>query len=356
MSHHKHALVIGHTGVVGGNLASHLINLGDWKVTGVARNSLATTTGVTPITVDLLDRNATLQALSGLRPTHLYFTTWTRRDTEAENIKANGAMLANVLDAVAPARSLRHAALVTGTKHYLGPFESYGASKPDTPFTEDRPRLPGENFYYTQEDILFAQAATHGFGWSVHRPHTIVGYALGNAMNMGVTLAIYASICKETGQAFVFPGSRQQYEAVTDMTDARLLARHLTWASTCEAGRDEAFNVVNGDLFRWRQMWATLAEEFGLVNGGFPSQPMPLAQQMATSGPVWDDMVKKYGLQPHALDRLASWWHTDGDLGRDVECFNSMTKSRAAGFGEHHDTAQSFRELFVLLRGNRIIP
>ena len=111
MSHYKHALVIGHTGVVGGNLASHLINLGDWAVTGVARNSLATSTGVTPITVDLLDRNATLQALSGLRPTHLYFTTWTRRDTEAENIKANGAMLANVLDAVTPARSLRHAAL-----------------------------------------------------------------------------------------------------------------------------------------------------------------------------------------------------------------------------------------------------
>ena len=356
MPHPKHALIVGHTGIAGGNLAAHLLSLGDWKVTGVARHASAAQPGVTPVAVDLLDRAATLRALADIAPTHVYFATWTRRDTEAQNVVANSAMLTNVLDGLAPAKSVRHTALVTGTKHYLGPFEAYGASKPDTPFIEDRPRLPGENFYYTQEDVLFSHAAAQGYGWSVHRPHTIIGYALGNAMNMGVTLAVYASICKETGQPFVFPGSRQQYEAVTDMTDAALLARHLTWASTHEAGRDEAFNVVNGEVFRWRQMWAALAAEFGLVNGGLPAQTMPLAQQMAASGPVWDGMVRKYGLQPNALDRLASWWHTDGDLGRDVECFNSMTKSRSAGFNEYRDTAQAFLDLFARLRREQIIP
>ena len=49
---------------------------------------------------------------------------------------------------------------------------------------------------------MFAAAARDGFGWSVHRPHTIIGYALGNAMNMGTTLAAYATICKETGRPF----------------------------------------------------------------------------------------------------------------------------------------------------------
>jgi hypothetical protein len=35
----------------------------------------------------------------------------------------------------------------------------------------------------------------------------------------------------------------------SDVTDARVLSEHLIWASTTEAGRNEA-NVVNGDLFR----------------------------------------------------------------------------------------------------------
>jgi nucleoside-diphosphate-sugar epimerase len=333
-----------------------LAGLGDWAVTGVARRLPAVSPGITPVAVDLLDRDATLAALARVAPTHIYFTTWTRRDTEAENVVVNAAMLRNVLDAVARSASVRHVALVTGTKHYLGPFEAYGASKPDTPFTEDRARLPGENFYYAQEDVLFAHATKHGYSWSVHRPHTIVGYALGNAMNMGVTLAVYASICKETGQPFVFPGSRQQYEAVTDMTDARLLAEHLIWASTHHAGRNQAFNVVNGDVFRWRQMWAALADEFDLVNGGLPPQRAPLAKQMAGAERIWDAMVERHRLQSNPLDRLASWWHTDGDLGREVECFNSMTKSRLAGFHGYRDTAQAFRDLFARLRRERVIP
>jgi len=48
---------------------------------------------------------------------------------------------------------------------------------PPTPFREEQPRLDVENFYYAQEDELFAAAERDGFGWSVHRPHTIVGHA-----------------------------------------------------------------------------------------------------------------------------------------------------------------------------------
>ena len=56
---------------------------------------------------------------------------------------------------------------------------------PDTPFHEDEPRLAYPNFYYAQEDELFAAAERDGFTWSVHRAHTVIGYAVGNAMNMG---------------------------------------------------------------------------------------------------------------------------------------------------------------------------
>lgn len=174
-------------------------------------------------------------------------------------------MVRNLLDAIRLKETVRHVALVTGLKHYLGPFEAYGKGKlPDTPLHEDESRLPVENFYYAQEDELFNAAARDSFTWTVHRPHTIIGYAVGNAMNMGVTLAVYASLCKHLGRPFLFPGSPQQWHGLTDVTDARLLASHLSWAATTPAAANQAFNVVNGDVFRWRWLWPKLAMYFGI--------------------------------------------------------------------------------------------
>jgi nucleoside-diphosphate-sugar epimerase len=304
-----------------------------------------------------MDPPALRAALASLRPTHVFITTWMRQPTEAENIKVNGAMVRNLLDAVSPAESVQHVALVTGLKHYLGPFEAYGKGKlPATPFRESQPRLSVENFYYAQEDAVFAAAARDGFGWSVHRPHTIIGYALGNAMNMGVTLATYATICRETGRRFVFPGSAMQWNCLTDMTDARLLARHLTWASTTEAARDQAFNVVNGDIFRWQWMWGRLAEWFGVDPAPFPNEVAPLEQQLADAGPVWAAIARTYGLAEPNLARLASAWHTDADLGRPIEVVTDMSKSRKLGFLDYQATDDAFFDLFTRLRESKIIP
>ena len=55
---------------------------------------------------------------------------------------------------------VRHVALVTGLKHYLGPFDRYAqeGSLPETPLREEQPRLDVENFYYAQEDEVYAAA------------------------------------------------------------------------------------------------------------------------------------------------------------------------------------------------------
>jgi nucleoside-diphosphate-sugar epimerase len=264
------ALVVGASGIVGNNLARHLRARG-WRVHGLARRPPTDIDGVSPVAADLLDPKSLRSALQGLRPTDVFLSTWLRQNTEAENIRVNRAMVRNVLDALSPAGSVKHVALVTGLKHYLGPFEAYGkGTLPATPFREDQPRLDLENFYYAQEDEVFAAAERDGFGWSVHRPHTIIGYALGNAMNMGVTLAAYATICRETGRPFLFPGSATQWNGLTDMTDARLLARHLEWAATTGAARNQAFNVVNGDVFRWNWMWGAAGR---LVRGAARAVP-----------------------------------------------------------------------------------
>ena len=292
-----------------------------------------------------------------MTPDAVFIATWSRQASEAENIRVNAAMVRNLLDALRPAGSVRHVALVTGLKHYLGPFEAYGQGVlPQTPFREEQGRLDVENFYYAQEDELFAAAARDGFGWSVHRPHTIIGKAVGNAMNMGTTLAVYASLCRETGRPFRFPGSAAQWNGLTDMTDARLLTRHLLWATTTLAARDQAFNVVNGDVFRWKWMWGRIAEWFGLQPADFDGTIMPLESQMADDAGIWRDLAARHGLAEPDLARLASPWHTDADLGRPVEVVTDMSKSRRMGFDIYKPTDDAFFELFAALRADRLIP
>lgn len=347
------ALIVGATGIVGLNLAEHLRDLGGWQITGLSRRPPLGASYMTSRSVDLLAPDATAK-LADLDPTHVFYCTWTLGATEDDNIRLNGGMLRTVLNAYA-SKSLRHVGVVTGTKHYLGPFEDYGKVTPVTPFREDAPRLPKKNFYYELEDVVMDYAARHGFGWSVHRSHTIIGYAVGNLMNIGATLATYASLCKATGQPFLFPGSPVAWKGLNDITDARLLAKHIVWAGTEPNARNDAFNATNGDVFRWEQLWVRIADHFGI-----PSAPYeglnPLAPRMATFGPAWDALAAHHGLQPLPLLRLASAWHTDLDLGRPMECLHSMAKSRALGFREVQDSEQSFIDVFDRLRAERIIP
>jgi nucleoside-diphosphate-sugar epimerase len=349
-------LIIGATGIVGLNLATHLALEEDWTVYGLARRPLMSP-GVQPVAADLLDPFSLTEAVRELRPTHVFITTWMRQKTEIENIRINGAMVRNLLDAVSNLGTVQHVGLVTGLKHYLGPFEAYGkGTLPVTPFREEQGRLEIDNFYYAQEDELFAAALRDGFGWSVHRPHTIIGYAVGNAMNMGTTLAVYATICRETGRPFLFPGSPAQWNSLTDMTDARLLARHLQWAATTPAARDHAFNVVNGDIFRWSWMWQRLAGWFDLEAAPFPGAGVPLEAQLADAAPIWAEIARRHDLVEPDLNILASPWHTDADLGRPIEVVTDMSKSRKLGFLDYQATDDSFFDLFTRLRESRLIP
>jgi len=351
----KVALVVGYSGIVGSATSSLLVKQG-WEVIGLAR-SPADRPGVRAVSADLTDPADLARALADVKPTHVFLSTWSRQATEAENIKVNGAMVRNVLAALSPARSVEHVALVTGLKHYLGPFEAYGkGSLPQTPFRESQPRLDVENFYYAQEDEVFAAAERDGFTWSVHRPHTITGVAVGNAMNMATTLAVYASICKATGRPFVFPGSAVQWESLTDMTDARQLAKQLLWASTSPQAANQAFNIVNGDVFRWKWMWQRIAEWFDIQPVEFTGEGVPLAQQMAGDQAAWQQIVAEHGLAEGNIERLVSPWHTDADLGRPLEVVTDMGKSRALGFLDYQASDEAFFEVFKQLRAARLIP
>ncbi len=350
------ALIVGASGIVGSALATKLLAEG-WQVYGLSRGNSPIPEGCTALIADLTSEKAVKTALRDIDVDKVFFSAWARQKNEQENIRVNGAMVRHVLEALGSRLKGAHVALVTGLKHYLGPFDAYGKGDvPPTPFREEQGRQPVENFYYAQEDELFAAAKKYHFSWSVHRPHTIIGYAVGNAMNIGQTLAVYATLCKQTGQAFVFPGSSAQWHGVSDMADARLLAAQLLWAATSKQAENQDFNMANGDVFRWQWMWGEIANYFGIEPVPFSGEVQPLEGRMHDAATQWKKIAEKFSLKQPDVNKLVSWWHTDADLGRPMEVFTDMSKSRKAGFTGYQCTRDAFIDLFDKLKAEKLIP
>lgn len=123
-----------------------------------------------------------------------------------------------------------------------------------------------------------------------------------------------------------------------------------------EAAHNEAFNVVNGDVFRWQWMWGRIADWFGVEAVPFDGTMRPLEQQMAAGTEAWRDIADRHDLIEPDLNRLASPWHTDADLGRPIEVVTDMSKSRRLGFTGYQPTDDAFISLFEKLRAERLIP
>ncbi|WP_172251235.1 SDR family oxidoreductase [Saccharibacillus deserti] len=347
----KVALIVGVNGVIGRNLADHLISLPDWTVIGVSRRGGHSSEDIRYISADLLDKESTLQALAGLpQVTHIFYAAYQERETWAELVAPNLAMLVNVVDALEPiAANLRHISLMQGYKVYgahLGPFK--------TPAREsDAFHMPPE-FNVDQQQFLERRQIGSSWTWSALRPSVVCGFALGNPMNLAMVIAVYASLSKELGLPLRFPGKPGAYHSLLEMTDAGLLARATVWAATDERCANQAFNINNGDLFRWSEMWPKIAAYFELETA--PPLPMPLKDVMQGKESLWNDMAAKHGLAPHAYAEVSSWAFGDFVFGWDYDFFADGGKARRLGWHEFVDTERMFMEIFDDLRRRRVIP
>jgi hypothetical protein len=104
-----------------------------------------------------------------------------------------------------------------------------------------------------------------------------------------------------------FPGSPEQYKAMTDVTNKRIRASQLEWAAQSDAA-------------------------------DYPGQPTPLVEQIQDVAPVWEDIVRRFDLTPLGVERLAFRWHTDAELGRTIETFTDMSSSRRLELVEYQET------------------
>ncbi|WP_440099246.1 SDR family oxidoreductase [Streptosporangium sp. H16] len=347
----KVALVVGAQGVIGRNLVDHLAALGDWDVIGLSRRGGESTGRVRHIRADLLDRDDCAKKLGELVDvTHIFYAAYQDRPTWAELVPPNLAMLVNVVDAVEPvAPGLRHVSLMQGYKVYgahLGPFK--------TPARESDPHHMPPEFNVDQQNFLEERQKGSGWTWTAIRPSVVCGFALGNPMNLAMVIAVYGAISKELGLPLRFPGRPGAYDTLLEMTDAGLLARATVWAATDERCANQAFNVNNGDLFRWNDMWPKIAGFFDLEVA--PPLPMSLDVVMADKGPLWNSMTEKYGLEPHPYEDVSSWAFGDAVFSWDYDFFADGSKARRFGFHEYVDTEAMFLDILGDLRRRRIIP
>jgi nucleoside-diphosphate-sugar epimerase len=345
----NHALVTGAHGIVGLNLVEELAGRSDWRVTASGRRTTFPLQGVPYIPAALASSAATHEAFQGLGSvTHLFFAAFRFNSDPYEEIAVNVAILQNTLDALRAAGApLQRVLIYQGGKAYgalLGPVR--------TPAKESDPRVPGPLFYYDQEDLLYDRGSKEGFAVTVLRPDYIQGFGLGSYANLVNTVAVYGTVCKAIGIPMYFPGGPQAFESLLQLTDARLLARGSIWAALADDRQNALYNITNGDLFRWSNVWPRLADYFAVA----PGHPMHIDLRlfMRDKVPLWAELKRKHGLCVN-LDEIQNWDQAYIMNARS-DMHSSTIRIRKAGFHECLDSDDRFFELFDEMRARKYIP
>ncbi|MFZ2082090.1 MAG: hypothetical protein WAV38_36640, partial [Xanthobacteraceae bacterium] len=133
-----------------------------------------------------------------------------------------------------------------------------------------------------------------------------------------------------------------------------LLSRALVWMATDSRCANEPFNVTNGDLIRWENLWPKMASYFRMEVG--PRQHIKLTEMMADKASLWDRIVAQHGLRRIPYDQIVSWGYGDFVFGAGFDIISSMTKARRYGFHEAVDTEEMFFRMFDELRASKVIP
>jgi len=362
MAGDKRVLVAGASGVIGQAAVQHFEALGDWEVIALSRRPAehAGTGRVRQVSLDLKDAAACRTAIADLPPvTHLVYAALYEKAglvagwRDEEQMATNLAMLQNLFAPLAEKGALRHATLLQGTKAYGVHVRPIAV-----PARESWPRHPHENFYWLQEDFLREAAERHGFAMTIFRPQVVFGDVVGVAMNITPVLGAWAAVRQEEGRPFSFPGGPPY---LLEAVDARLIAKALAWAAEAPQAAGETFNITNGDVFVWHNVWPAIADALG-VPAGEP-EPFSLGDMLPGKADIWERAVKRHGLRPTALSDLLGQSHHYADFtfasgaSRPPQpALVSTVKLRQAGFGDCIDTETMFRELIGSLQDKKIIP
>ncbi|MCR9277798.1 MAG: NAD-dependent epimerase/dehydratase family protein [Pseudomonadaceae bacterium] len=347
-------LVLGATGLVGSAAVRAWCDAGA-EVVGASRRPAQIELPCSWLELDLLDRDACATALAGESFSHIVYSALYEEPElisgwrSERQIDTNSTMFDNVLSAIA---GDCHVTLLQGTKAYGAHVEPMAL-----PGRESSPRHEHENFYWRQEDLL--RSKSERFAFTILRPQVVCGSAVGSPMNTLLALALYAHVEKSCGRPLRCVGSGG---FVTELIDARLLARMIVWAGSSRAAAGETFNVTNGDVVHWPSFWPAFAALLGADYVDEVLSPNSLQQWSgdAENERAWQRLVEKHDLLPGSLAERAgsSFEFADAVLGcaGGATTLLSTVKLRKAGFHECIDSLDMCAELLSEMASNRLIP
>ena len=362
----KRVLIAGATGLVGRAAMKHFGPHCD--VLALSRRRPEQTFGARWLPLDLTDTAACARLAPELAEvTHLVYAALYERPglvagwQEDEQIRTNDLMLRNLLGPLERASpALQHVALLQGTK-------AYGVHvRPLTvPARENRSEMHEQpNFYWNQERYLREMQQRKAWTWSILRPVLIVGCSEGSAMNVIPALGVYAALMrrrhgsKSGKKKLDYPGGVGR---VAQAVDADLLARAIAWAGESAKAHNEIFNVTNGDVFVWPNVWPAIADALGFEAG--EHVPLRLDAEIRPQEAAWAEIRAQHGLRSGSLKEFVglSFEYADYTMGygRDrpgPPAIVSTIKLMQAGFCEVMDTEAMFRKAFAEMQERKLLP
>lgn len=359
-------LIAGASGLVGFGAVRHFSQLPDWEVVAISRRPPREIPGVKFVSADLFDAQKSRDVFSRMTDvTHLAYAALSEKPgifegwVDREQMQVNLTMLRNLFEPFeAAAKNLQHVALLQGTK-------AYGAHIKQIPIParERSPRDPHENFYWLQEDYLRSKQAGKKWNFTILRPQIVIGEAVGGNLSLIPPLGVYAALLKEKGEPLYFPGGNP---SVFELIDSELLAKEMEWAAGSPNARNEIFNVTNGDVATWQDLWPVIADAFGMKPG--PNRSMCLAEEMPKRQAEWAAIAKKYNLAaPADLKAYVgeSFFFADSCFAYRKEgtadlvghpMLVSTIKGRLAGFHDCIDSADMMRKWIHEYQRHRLLP
>jgi len=320
----QHVLIAGAGGVVG-QAAYVAFQQAGWAISTLGRSEIAPT--VSPhIRADLLVLESLQSQRDALKKvTHLFYAALKPSDDPGLEADENAQMLENLVESLhAAGAHLKHIIFIQGGKVYGAHLGVY-----KTPARENDSRHFPPNLYFRHEDYVRSLAST-GIHWTALRPDIVIGHSLGSAMNLGNLIGIYGALCRATGTAMQFPGPENAYRnTLVNITAAEVLGEAALWAM--ETGTTGAYNITNGDVFRWSHVWPQIAQWFE-VEVGEP-QPISLDVRLKTMQPLWQEIAEQAGLVESSLNRIGPGSFGDFIFHVERDAIFDVTKARQAGFG-----------------------
>lgn len=277
--------------------------------------------------------------------------------------------------------------LQTGGKHYavhLGPAA--------VTMTEATPalRVKHENFYFGQEDALFAWSTKHNTHWTVTRPGFIIGANENAQINVAYGLAIYASVQRSLGLKLEFPADITAWDALKDLSTAQLIGYFSEWAVLTAGATDQALNIVDDSPFAWGRFWPQVAEWYGITYSvpepdetKYQIITMPLNPPPRGFGPpgkvlvnfsfekwaqklevkeAWEKLQEKEGLRKdldpwRSKDKLIEVFATlDAALLSGWPGVQTMDKAKSLGWHGHVRTTDGIKATLEKMVGLKMVP